>query len=119
MIEDLTVYSKNFVPNEETEKEIKEMEEALEAERASIDVLDYDNEHYMFKFAELKKITLESGDVLSVKLIGDDFDRNTVDSLKRMLVSVFPKNKVIVFAMPAETDILFEVVKQPTESESK
>jgi hypothetical protein len=80
---------------------------------------------HLFKWAELTKIKLEPGDVLSVKLfhdetVEDEAAKADMHSLKRMLDSVFPNNKVIVFALPPASDILFEVVKQPlTESEPK
>lgn len=66
-----------------------------------------------FDVAELQVIKLEEGDVLSVKLIGNDFDQATMESLQAHLAPIFPKNKVMVFTMPDGSDILFEVIKQP------
>jgi hypothetical protein len=71
-----------------------------------------------FKFAELNKINLGPNDVLSVKLTGDNIDYPTMKSLKSMLDGVFPNNKVMIFALPPESDILFEVIK-PTSTESE
>ena len=65
--------------------------------------------------SELKVINLAPGDVLSVKLTGDVFDFKTVESVKTQLERVFPKNKVIVFAIPYDSDILFEAIS-PSES---
>jgi len=65
-----------------------------------------------FDIAELKVINLAPGDVLSVKLIGDDFNQEITESLQTLLVSIFPNNKVVVFTMPTNSDIMMEVIKQ-------
>jgi hypothetical protein len=62
-------------------------------------------------------INLSTGDILSVKLIGDDFDQETTDSLKSMLKGVFPDNRVMVFTMPVGSDILFEAIVRPSNDE--
>jgi len=66
-----------------------------------------------FDIAELQVLRLEAGDVLSVKLIGDDFDQATAESLQQHLAKLFPNNKVSIFTMPNGSDILFQAIKQP------
>ena len=63
-----------------------------------------------FNVVELQKINLKFGDVLSVKLVGDDFDEYTTQSLQEHLKSIFPENKIMVFTMPTGSDIVFEAV---------
>lgn len=63
---------------------------------------------------ELKIINLQQGDVLSVKLVGDDFDANIMENLRYHLNQVFTRNKVMVFTMPTGSDIIFEAITQPT-----
>jgi hypothetical protein len=65
-----------------------------------------------FNIAELQIINLKPNDVLAVKLIGDDFDANTMESLRDSLTQVFTKNKVMVFTMPTNTGIVFEAIRQ-------
>ena len=67
-----------------------------------------------FDEVQLSKINLSFGDVLSVKLVGDDFGPEVMESLKSHLETVFPLNKIIVFTMPKNTDIVFEAVKTGT-----
>lgn len=66
----------------------------------------------VFNTVELQKINLSPGDVLSAKLIGDEFDVETMESLKSHLTQVFPDNKIMVFAMTKNSDIVLEVVKK-------
>lgn len=67
-----------------------------------------------FDVVELQKIHLKFGDVLSVKLVGDNFDQSTMESLRESIKVVFPENKIMIFTMPTGTDILFEAVtKEP------
>lgn len=69
---------------------------------------------HKFDTVELQKIHLVPGDVLSVKLVGDDFDENTMQSLKDHLQEVFPDNRIMVFTMPKNSDIVFQAVtKEP------
>lgn len=68
-----------------------------------------------FDVVELQKINLKEEDVLSVKLISDDFDENTMASLREHLQGVFPDNKIMVFTMPVGSDIVFEaIVREPS-----
>jgi len=72
----------------------------------------------LFDIAELQRINLGPNDVLSVKLIGDEFDQSTIQSLRNSLQGIFTKNKVMIFAMPTKTDILFEAIS-PTETSAE
>lgn len=69
-----------------------------------------------FDVAELTVINLKPGDVLSVKLVGDQFDEETTKSLQDHLKTVFPDNKIMVFTMPNGTDIVFEAIKPAPEA---
>lgn len=70
-----------------------------------------------FDVVELQKIKLEPGDVLSVKLIGDDMGPEDMDSLRAFLNQVFKDNKVLLFTMPRKSDIVFEAIQQPQAAE--
>ena len=77
-----------------------------------------------FNEIELQKINLGPNDVLSVKLVGDDFDVDTMNDLKEHIKSIFPNNRVMVFCMPTGSDIQFQAIAplQPsplTEEEQK
>lgn len=65
-----------------------------------------------FDVAQLQTINLQPGDVLAVKLIGDDFDVDTMASLRDSLTQVFTKNKVMIFTMPKDSDIQFAAIKE-------
>ena len=69
-----------------------------------------------FDVAELSVIRLKPGDVLSVKLTGDDLSIDNMDSLRDHLKKVFPDNKVLVFQMPNGSDIQFEAIRQENTS---
>jgi hypothetical protein len=65
-----------------------------------------------FDVAELQVIKLEPGDVLSIKLIGDECcNDSTLQSLQHELNQVFKNNKVIVFAMPNNNDMIIEAIR--------
>lgn len=64
-----------------------------------------------FDVAELQVIKLAPGDVLSVKLVGDNFDQETMESLQDHLKQVFKDNRIMVFTMPNNSDIVFEAIK--------
>jgi hypothetical protein len=64
-----------------------------------------------FDLVELQKISLKPGDVLAVKLVGDDFDIDTMESLRDSLKQVFTNNKVMVFQMPKDSDIQFTAIE--------
>ena len=64
-----------------------------------------------FDIAELQVINLNPGDILSAKLIGDNYDVDTMNSLREHLKRVFPNNEVMVFAMPSGDDIQFQAIK--------
>lgn len=64
-----------------------------------------------FDVAELQVISLKPGDILSAKLIGDEYDVDTMASLREHLKRVFPNNEVMVFAMPNGSDIQFQAIK--------
>ena len=64
-----------------------------------------------FDVVELQKISLAPGDVLAVKLVGDDFDVDTMESLRDSLKQVFTNNKVMVFQMPKNSDIQFSAIE--------
>lgn len=67
-----------------------------------------------FTIAELKVLSLKPGDVLTVKLVDhtdlEIFTQQDMGFLREKLKKVFPENEVMVFAMPKDTDIIFEAV---------
>lgn len=63
-----------------------------------------------FTLAELTRIKLEPGEVLSVKLFGDDYEIENVEGLKKQLQSLFPNNKIIMFMLPNGNDLQMEIV---------
>ncbi|MCX9024590.1 MAG: hypothetical protein OIN85_00675 [Candidatus Methanoperedens sp.] len=66
---------------------------------------------FSFDIAQLQTLNMAPGDVLLVKLVGEDFDVDTMESLKQHINQVFPNNQVLVFMMPKDSDIKFEKVK--------
>lgn len=64
------------------------------------------------KEVEVTKLNLRPGEVLFVKLHGDDFDHQpTIESLHEVLRKTFPNNKVMVMSMPTSNDVEMIVVK--------
>lgn len=64
-----------------------------------------------FTLAELTRIKLEPGEVLSVKLYGDDYEQDNVADLQAKLQSLFPDNKIMMFILPNGNDLQMEVIK--------
>jgi hypothetical protein len=69
-----------------------------------------------FNIAEISKISLNPGDVLVVKLMGDEYADFDLHSLKAALDSVFPNNKVLVTTIPSEHDMKIEIISSPAAS---
>lgn len=68
---------------------------------------------------EISKLNLQSGDVLSVTLKGDDLSPSDLQSLQEGIKQTFPDNKVMMFMMRNDQAIKFEVIKgESNESES-
>lgn len=61
-----------------------------------------------FTLAELTKLTLEPGEILAVKLYGDDYDEDSVVALQSNFKSLFPNNKVMIFVLPVGHDLQME-----------
>jgi hypothetical protein len=74
-----------------------------------------------FTIAELKALSLKPGDVLTVKLVDSTgleiFTQQDMLSLRAKLKEVFKDNEIMVFAMPQNTDIVFESVGPETKSD--
>lgn len=68
-----------------------------------------------FTLAELTKISLEPGEVLAVKLYGDDYDEEHVAQLRAHLKSLFPQNNVLMFVLPNGTDLQMEKISAKLE----
>lgn len=64
-----------------------------------------------FTLVELQRIKLEPGEVLTVKLYGDDYEQEEVATLKEHLKTIFPNNVVAMFVLPNGNDIQMEAVK--------
>jgi hypothetical protein len=69
-----------------------------------------------FTLVELTRLKLEPDEVLSVKFYGDDYDVESIESLKKNLQSLFPNNKVMVFMLPNGTDLQMEAIKGSVEN---
>lgn len=63
-----------------------------------------------FTLVELTRINLMPGEVLSVKLYGDDYEDMDLAGLQKSLESMFPNNKVMMFVLPAGKDLQMEVI---------
>lgn len=73
-----------------------------------------------FTLVELSKISLAPGEVLTVKLYGDDYEPEMVDQLQNQLKSLFPKNKIMMFVLPVGHDLQMEKISDTLEdSENK
>lgn len=69
-----------------------------------------------FTLAELSVIKLEPGDVLSVKLYGDDYDEVDLKGLQNQLQTTFPNNKVMMFVLPNGNDLQMEKISANLEN---
>ncbi len=69
-----------------------------------------------FETVQISTLNLKSDDILIVKLIGDEMGETDFNSLKDHLNTVFVKNKVLVFSMPTNSDIVFEKIVPETQS---
>ena len=68
---------------------------------------------------DVQKLNLQDGDVLMVKMKGDDFcSVEILNSLKNELQLIFPNNRVSVLCMPSDHDIAFDVVASQKETAS-
>jgi len=71
---------------------------------------------FVLKEVEVSKLNLQPGDVLTVKLRGEDFDSiEIIDSLRDTMKNIFPNNKVIVFRVSDENTMELGVVSQSAE----
>lgn len=64
-----------------------------------------------FVEAELTKISLDPGDMLSVKIIDRDMDQDSLMGFQNGLQALFPNNRVLVFVFPPESSISFTKIK--------
>jgi hypothetical protein len=71
-----------------------------------------------FRIDEVKltRIKLEPGEVLAVRIYSDSVDSMNLAMLKRQLTSLFPDNRIMLFALPSGDRMEIEVMA-PTESE--
>lgn len=65
----------------------------------------------VFTIAEISKLSLQPGDVLNVKVMGDEFDEDTMRSLQQQYAKIFPNNKIAIFLLPRGNDIQMEVIQ--------
>ena len=65
-----------------------------------------------FDVVEVQRVNLGPGDVLMVTVKNDDLSQESVDALRFQLQTVFPDNKVFVFAMGTNDDAKISVVSQ-------
>lgn len=67
---------------------------------------------------ELTKIRLEPGEVLSIRVYSDTIDSTDLAMLKRQLTSIFPENRIMLFAMSSRDKMEIEVIAAPQETNS-
>lgn len=67
-----------------------------------------------FKEVEVQKLNLQPGEVLIVQLRGEEFTNSEpeMDTLKRGFQGVFPNNRIILLAMPADHNIDLTVASE-------
>lgn len=65
-----------------------------------------------FDVVEVQRVGLQPGDVLMVTVKNDDLSQESVDALRGQLQTVFPGNKVFVFAMGTADEVNIAVVTQ-------
>jgi len=68
--------------------------------------------YFGFDVAEVTKISLGPGDVLSVVIKNDDVSHASLGYLQRQLKDLFPNNNVIVLGVGTNDEVRFTVVKQ-------
>lgn len=64
------------------------------------------------KEVEVNKISLKPGDVLVVKMKGEDFDTYHLQGFGENLRQLFPNNKVVVLGMDEGHSIEFEAINK-------
>lgn len=68
-----------------------------------------------FTIAEISKLNLQPGDILSVKMVGEEFDENAMKSLKAQFSAIFPNNRVSIMVLPPNHDVQMTVIKAAIE----
>jgi hypothetical protein len=72
------------------------------------------------KEVEATVLNLGPGDVLAVKLKGEEFlNYETIQSLSDQMKLLFPNNKVIVLSMNDEHDIQFDIINAMPSTKAK
>ena len=59
---------------------------------------------------EIKKISLKPGDVLAIKVRGDDIPEEELKRFSNNVQKFVPNNKVIAFSVPYDSDVQFEAI---------
>lgn len=65
-----------------------------------------------FDVVEVQRVGLQPGDVLMITVKSNDLDQETVEDLRLKLQTIFPDNKVFVFAMGINDDVKISVVSE-------
>ena len=69
------------------------------------------------KEAEITRLNLQPGDVLTVTVKDPDVDMNNLELLRKMFIQCFPNNKVMLFGLSENSEIKFTVTSaDPTPS---
>lgn len=70
------------------------------------------------KEIEVARLNLQKGDVLALKLRGDELmDQAVIQSLKNNFQLLFPDNKIIVLGLGEENDVNFEILNAEVKAE--
>ena len=59
---------------------------------------------------EVTRVNLQPGDLLAVKIYADDIDESHLKALKGQLKTLFPDNKIMLFALPKGSKIEMDVL---------
>ncbi len=71
------------------------------------------NDEIKLNELDVQKLNLKEGDVLMVTVKHEDIDVTSMEQLRNSLGTIFPNNKVAVFAMGSEGYVKFTVASQP------
>jgi hypothetical protein len=73
----------------------------------------------ILKEVEVSRLNLLQNDVLVVKMQGNDFGQELIESLQNHFRKVFPQNKVLVFSLTDDLSMDLEIVRAALLTESE
>jgi hypothetical protein len=104
---------------EEIEASLEESAKKVEKLRKEMDtgglVLDPVPNGFDINEVKLTRIKLEPGEVLAVRIYSNSVDADSLAMLRYQLTSVFPSNKILLFAMPQNDNMTLDVISTAAE----